>query len=273
MAATTSPPPHHHHHHHNFWSGPGIYSLLDPFGFDPFLGDPFFGDLFLYEAQLGWFRTSDEKLRDFGTSDLERLFRSTSLEELVDEENRGLRRTKEKKHAKSKRSKVQKKNRFQNGNYFKNSDKAKQKTKVSGMPNYYKKRANMPRGKEERSRKRQRRSFGMGSMSWDELQEWRGNWGKKEGAETDGKRQNRSRQKQKGKMEGLRQRGGSLHKGRRRRRKEDEKTRQSDFHGRKVESFLMAIADKYGTLSPITTIKPGWLFWLCWHHQIHHKIN
>ena len=117
QAPTTLPPPDHHqlhHHHHNFWSAPGFYpfydySLLNPFGYDPFLTDPFLGDPFLYEPQLGWFRTSDHKLQDLGPSDLERVFRSRSLEELVDVENRGWRRRR--KEGKSKQRRQQRKKR------------------------------------------------------------------------------------------------------------------------------------------------------------------
>ena len=283
MVATT-PTPQHHHHHHNFWGVPGLfplydYSLLDPFGFDPFLTDPFLGDPFLYEPQLGWFRSSDEKLRELRSSDLDKVFRSTSLEQLVEEENRGWRRRKEKKERKSKRRKVQRRRKSNRRNDLNKSvSKKNLKTKVSGrqLPNSnHQKRAK--KRKEGKRTKRQRRSFGVGSMSWNDVQDWRETWGKKKiedniqeeerkeslgkkkmeekELERKGKEQDKEKKRRREKQKNRRKR----HRGRERGAKpEKERRKKSVKSGGKVESFLAAVVSKYGgTFNPLTTQSPG----------------
>ena len=267
MAATT-PTPLHHHHHHNVWGVPGLYplydySLLDPFGFDPFLTDPF-----LFEAQLGWFRSSDEKLRELQSADLERVFRSTSLQELVEEENRGWRRRRtEKKGSKSKGRRTQRREGGRRRSFVKNSgSKAKRKVSGTQLPNSnHQKRAKRRRNKEGQRRKRQRRSFGVGSMSWGDVQAWRENWGKEEtGKKEDEKKgkEHEDKQRKRGeKQKRKRQRERGERPEEERRMKKMEKTRKMKRNGKsggKVESFLSAVASKYGAaLRPITSGRPG----------------
>ena len=260
QAPTTLPPPdhhQHHHHHHNFWSAPGFYpfydySLLNPFGYDPFLTDPFLGDPFLYEPQLGWFRTSDQKLQDLGRSDLERVFRSRSLEELVDVENRGWRRRR--KEGKSKQRRQQRKKRKRRVD----SKSAVARTKIgklSAMDSRPKQQHKHVKG-----RKRQRRSLGVGSMSWNELQDWRENWGKtKKGSSEGGTGQTSNAEKTVKRTRGKkRQRERGVRPNKRGKAKKSREMQKSLESEEKVHSFLKAVADKYGTLSPVTTSTKGY---------------
>ena len=260
QAPTTLPPPdhhQHHHHHHNFWAAPGFspfydYSLWNPFGYDPFLTDPFLGEPFLYEPQLGWFRTSDHKLQDLGSSDLERVFRSRSLEELVDVENRGWRRRR--KEGKSKQRRQQRKKRKRRVD----SKPAVSRTK-RGKQSALDSRSKQQR-KRVKGRKRQRRSLGVGSMSWNELQDWRENWGKtKKGSSEREKGQTKSRGKILKRTQGKKrqwERGVRPNKrGEAKKLREIQKSLEPEG---KVHSFLKAVADKYGTLSPVTTSTKGY---------------
>ena len=261
QAPTTLPPPdhhQHHHQHHNFWSAPAFYpfydySLLNPFGYDPFLTDPFLGDPFLYEPQLGWFRTSDQKLQDLGRSDLERVFRSRSLEELVEVENRGWRRRKKKEgnYKQRRHQRKKRKRRIDSKPAVPRTIRGKQSAMDSRLKQQHKPVA---------GRKRQKRSLGVGSMSWNELQDWRENWGKtKKGSSEGGKGQTSNAGKTVKHTRGKkRQRERGVRPNKRGKPKKLREIQKSLDPEEKVHSFLKAVADKYGTLSPVTTSTKGY---------------
>ena len=98
-------------------------------------------------------------------------------------------------------------------------------------------------------------------MSWDDVQDWRESWGKEktEKKERKGKADEDKQRKRREKQKRKRERGARPEK--ERRRKKVAKTKQIERNGesgRKVESFLSAVASKYGgALRPITTGKRG----------------
>ena len=107
-------------------------------------------------------------------------------------------------------------------------------------------------------------------MSWDDVEDWRESWGMKkmeengeegerkgngQGKETN--RREKKKQKNGRKRERGRERGARPGKRRRRKVEKAKKIQQSGKSGGKVESFLAAVAKKYGTLNPITTRRPG----------------
>ena len=201
----------------------------------------------LGRTQLGGFRTSDQKLQDLGRSDLERVFRSRSLEELVDVENRGWRRRR--KEGKSKRRRQQRKKRkrrVDSKSTVSRTERGKQSVMDSRPRQQH---------KHVKGRKRQRRSLGVGSMSWNELQDWRENWGKtKKGSSEGGKGQTSNAGKTVKRTRGKkRQRERGVRPNKRGKPKKSREMQKSLESEGKVHSFLKAVADKYGTLSPVKT--------------------
>ena len=117
--------------------------------------------------------------------------------------------------------------------------------------------------KRVKGRKRQRRSLGVGSMSWNELQDWRENWGKtkkgnseggKSGTSNPGTTVKHTRGKKRQGERGVR----PNKRGKAKKLREIQKSLEPE---EKVHSFLKAVADKYGTLSPVTTSTKGYFKW------------
>ena len=102
-------------------------------------------------------------------------------------------------------------------------------------------------------------------MSWGDVQAWRENWGKEEtGKKEDEKKgkEHEDKQRKRGeKQKRKRQRERGERPEEERRMKKMAKTRKMKRNGKsggKVESFLSAVASKYGAaLRPITSGRPG----------------
>ena len=114
--------------------------------------------------------------------------------------------------------------------------------------------------KRVKGRKRQRRSLGVGSMSWNELQDWRENWGKTKKGNSEGEKgQTISRGKTLKRTRGKKRQGErGVRPNKRGKPKKSREMQKSLESEEKVHSFLKAVADKYGTLSPVTTSTKGY---------------
>ena len=248
---------HHHHTHSQFWTLPGygpdygldpFYDpsdpflsdpfLTDPYLSDPFLSDPFLGDPFFYEAQLGWYRSSHHGL--------------TALAE----ENRYVAE-------------------------FQRSGSVVDVLLTSQIRKNQVKKRNQRRKKGKRLKnKKQKRSvakYGVGSMDWKSVQQWRDNWGQKT-MEDKGKTKKKGNKKPKKKWKN-KKKGKSKKKIRKQNKKKSRSKKETNLQKKKplrrsgsvkimplknskktptlaIHNFLQAVVEKYGTFDKITTIKP-----------------